>query len=1002
MPYLQDSTATDNERDAERAVQGPLTGNAKVTGDHQQDEDEDEEGQERQQRCSRPLHPSRQPSSRIHTMSTPARPKQHRPLEHLADLGPLGAVRDEKIDVLGAEAVVLPGQEPSLSTELSVATNLVHSNKSAPSTLEQQQQPLDRLSHCPSSSTLVSESSHTSQSTAESFSKKTADHGTEAEGLVWSGVHPLLMDYSSEPGLMDEVDNDCYDDERDNGQDKPPAHLQRRSESTRNANKDVGQPQGHGSHWNTSAGGIDTVAGGFAGTRRRRRNVSKADDSRSWTSNEERDVGGHSSNDTTESDGKRVIIHQVAVTDTLAGIALYYGIQVPILKKSNKLWTNDSIHTRKYLYIPFEECTVARKAGVMVDENNQTVILPQRVQQQQQQQQHSSSHNTSESIVASHGNAGPTSLPSSFANSRTSNFDISEGQLGNGTSPKELAVPPAPPISAVAAGMLPSNNNTPFNSSGTGTVTHASSTGSPRVGTWVDPKSMAAPPVPSSTMTSTTLTFDNSLKAAAHSLPQPRRRATENDVSGPRSAIPPLLSMGTSVSEDLPNTMVVPPSMTHEALAARFKEMDLVLSEQQQHRGKMLGQDRELRTNPVHQRHRTLDLRQMAMGRSRMDQDDREAEEEQERRHMYGEGASDQMTTAALAHGGMNAASVNGGDSMDGTTLTTTTLRRQELITVPAGVLSYFPSPEHSKRLETPQSISRIQGRIMTENLQGVSPSSLSGSSTSSGSFREALQSRKGGAGVENLSVVTKSKGRATLGENTFRAPTVPTGSSSSSRTLTRHARRTPSSSSSYSGYSPTSPKMSSPYTKSVRISNPQQQQQQKWSTMGESLVDELLGAVRGPLRIARRMYNFTTLGFGTVMGSGGNSTSGGYKDASDYSGSGSVSSLSSLSGVRRKTSYGRRSSYGRRTGRNSHHHKEHRHSAIELDQAGINSTLSSALNLSAGRKRASIVAATVAAEEPEIASGVGQVQVHAQDAERVVQDGKAGTAATTPNSISS
>ncbi|CAG8518295.1 4478_t:CDS:2, partial [Ambispora gerdemannii] len=57
-----------------------------------------------------------------------------------------------------------------------------------------------------------------------------------------------------------------------------------------------------------------------------------------------------------ELERKTVIVHEVKKTDTLAGIALFYGIEVSLLKKTNKLWTNDSIHMHKYLYIPLDEC----------------------------------------------------------------------------------------------------------------------------------------------------------------------------------------------------------------------------------------------------------------------------------------------------------------------------------------------------------------------------------------------------------------------------------------------------------------------------------------------------------------------------------------------------------------------------------------------------------------------------------------------------------------------
>uniref|UniRef100_A0A1D1ZFG0 Uncharacterized protein AN12072 n=1 Tax=Anthurium amnicola TaxID=1678845 RepID=A0A1D1ZFG0_9ARAE len=59
-----------------------------------------------------------------------------------------------------------------------------------------------------------------------------------------------------------------------------------------------------------------------------------------------------------DNEKKMVIVHEVKPSDTIAGVALFYGIEISILKKSNKLWTNDSIHLRKFLYIPVDQCSI--------------------------------------------------------------------------------------------------------------------------------------------------------------------------------------------------------------------------------------------------------------------------------------------------------------------------------------------------------------------------------------------------------------------------------------------------------------------------------------------------------------------------------------------------------------------------------------------------------------------------------------------------------------------
>lgn len=47
-----------------------------------------------------------------------------------------------------------------------------------------------------------------------------------------------------------------------------------------------------------------------------------------------------------------VLVHEIMPKDSLAGVALKYGITVAELRRSNQLWASDSIHLRKVLYIP--------------------------------------------------------------------------------------------------------------------------------------------------------------------------------------------------------------------------------------------------------------------------------------------------------------------------------------------------------------------------------------------------------------------------------------------------------------------------------------------------------------------------------------------------------------------------------------------------------------------------------------------------------------------------
>lgn len=65
-----------------------------------------------------------------------------------------------------------------------------------------------------------------------------------------------------------------------------------------------------------------------------------------------------------------VIVHKVSRTDTLAGIALKYKIPLAQLRKTNKLWTNDSIHLRQVLYIPLRDVSSSSSAKILTTDAN--------------------------------------------------------------------------------------------------------------------------------------------------------------------------------------------------------------------------------------------------------------------------------------------------------------------------------------------------------------------------------------------------------------------------------------------------------------------------------------------------------------------------------------------------------------------------------------------------------------------------------------------------------
>ncbi|KAF8608979.1 hypothetical protein BDV93DRAFT_519010 [Ceratobasidium sp. AG-I] len=49
---------------------------------------------------------------------------------------------------------------------------------------------------------------------------------------------------------------------------------------------------------------------------------------------------------------REMLVHKIQPKDSLAGVALRYGVSLADIRKANKLWSSDSIHLRSALYIP--------------------------------------------------------------------------------------------------------------------------------------------------------------------------------------------------------------------------------------------------------------------------------------------------------------------------------------------------------------------------------------------------------------------------------------------------------------------------------------------------------------------------------------------------------------------------------------------------------------------------------------------------------------------------
>ncbi|KAK4057311.1 hypothetical protein OIO90_001808 [Microbotryomycetes sp. JL221] len=116
---------------------------------------------------------------------------------------------------------------------------------------------------------------------------------------------------------------------------------------------------------------------------------------------------------------KEVIVHQVIKTDTIASIALQYGITPQALRSSNRLWPSDSIHLRKTLNVPLDQCHLpSASAGIerIEREEDGNIVVWQR------DRVASSSSSSSQS--------GPTSPIDSSSSSSSSGGPFSSSRPG--------------------------------------------------------------------------------------------------------------------------------------------------------------------------------------------------------------------------------------------------------------------------------------------------------------------------------------------------------------------------------------------------------------------------------------------------------------------------------------------------------------------------------------------------------------------------------------------
>jgi len=58
-----------------------------------------------------------------------------------------------------------------------------------------------------------------------------------------------------------------------------------------------------------------------------------------------------------EEDQCEVLVHELQASDSLPGLAIRYGVPIANIRKVNKLWSSDSVHLRKTLFIPIANPT---------------------------------------------------------------------------------------------------------------------------------------------------------------------------------------------------------------------------------------------------------------------------------------------------------------------------------------------------------------------------------------------------------------------------------------------------------------------------------------------------------------------------------------------------------------------------------------------------------------------------------------------------------------------
>ncbi|CAE6468714.1 unnamed protein product [Rhizoctonia solani] len=73
---------------------------------------------------------------------------------------------------------------------------------------------------------------------------------------------------------------------------------------------------------------------------------------------------------------REMLVHKIQPKDSLAGVALRYGVSIADIRKANKLWAADSIHLRSVLYIPLTASMKLDLIDLSTPNQERDLLLP--------------------------------------------------------------------------------------------------------------------------------------------------------------------------------------------------------------------------------------------------------------------------------------------------------------------------------------------------------------------------------------------------------------------------------------------------------------------------------------------------------------------------------------------------------------------------------------------------------------------------------------------------